>query len=145
MIQKWWNAFDGDKRQKSIGAKQSLERGKKNSTTSQKVSWGSQDVYHIDRSKSPQKEQRDLSLKESQVKKEQGSSGFGNYRANWNPEELSSRRPLSPEKQYIKGNVQSRETPYQKFEKSISSHAKKVEENPPESFSEYSVSWDDSI
>ena len=143
MIQKWWNAFDGDKRQKSTEDKQSLERGKKNSTTSQKVSWGSQDVYHIDRSKSPQKEQCLVSLKESPVKKEQGSFGFGNYRANWNPEELSSRRPLSPEKQYR--NVQSRETPYQKFEKSISSHAKKVEENPPESFSEYSVSWDDSI
>ena len=148
MIHKWWTVFDGDIRQKIPQVKKSsLGHSKRDSysnSSNLKVTWADSEIYQLDARKS-EKGQKHVYLAHQGTRMNENTAqdtlGFGNYRIDWNPNEV--RRSSSPEKK-ARGNVQKTETPYQKFEKSVSSHAKKVEENPPESFSEYKISWDDS-
>ena len=122
MVHQWWTVYEGDGRMKSS----SLGRQKK-INHNRRVSWA--DKNNVDETDS------------KKVESTQSSLDFGSYRADWNLKELPRKR--SPQKRTMNQSPLS-DTAYQVFEKSVSSHAKKVEENPPESFSDYKITWDES-
>lgn len=119
MIHGWWIAYEGERRRKLPGFNQStLGRHKKMNH----VSWAQQeetDIHH--------KSSKTATLSYLESKVSDSSKNESNC-------------SRSPHKNQLVAN----ETPYQIFEKSISSHAKKVEQNPPESFSDYKISWSNS-
>ena len=137
MIRKWWDAYDGVIRDKHDTASVP-HRIEKMGLSHYHVTWRNPEIVPYHGSVLPFKKTLNSTLPECNKNiSEEYSSRIRSNKVELNPDELHHRRSQSQ-------NDESKLTPYLAFEQRISTHAKRVEKNPPASLSSYKISWDSS-